>query len=167
MQHIQQHTKPIRVFKSHRQKRTQTNKLAHGVHTEIISFYSRFFLSTSLGKNSDSKMLSNVTTWEAHHFGRRQIGTTGIVAITVFSVLAICLCSGAIYLLAKNKNISDIIEDAADDGSCPSCDPSASYRNDIEDSSGSDAASIIQHANPITGHKSGVLSIHKNLIHTR
>ena len=80
---------------------------------------------------------------EYHHYGRREIGSAGIAAIAIFSILAICLCSGAIYLLAKNKNLSDILEDAADDGiSCYPCDGVNSQqqydRGDINSSSGSE-----------------------------
>ena len=79
---------------------------------------------------SPLSLLNSTLSWDQRHNGPRDIGTAGIVAITVFSVLAICLCAGAIYLLAKNKNISDILEDVADDGTCTPCDG----RNVMDDS---------------------------------
>mmetsp|Transcript_8620 Transcript_8620/g.8751 ORF Transcript_8620/g.8751 Transcript_8620/m.8751 type:complete len:113 (+) Transcript_8620:143-481(+) len=99
-------------------------------------------------------------TYNPKHFVRRAIGSAGIIAIVLFSLLAICLCSGAIYLLAKNKNLSDIIEDATDDGSCPTCD--AYVLGDVQDLS-SDSQSQTTSMST-TSSKIGVVSIHKSLI---
>jgi len=68
--------------------------------------------------------------WAVPYAGgkRRAFGVPGIAAMVCFSILAICLCAGAIYLLAKNKNISDVLEDAVDDGIC-SCVSADSAEN--------------------------------------
>jgi hypothetical protein len=47
----------------------------------------------------------------------RKISNSGIITIVVFSVIAICVCVGAVYLLVRNKNISDVVEEI-DDGEC-------------------------------------------------
>ena len=70
----------------------------------------------------ESTLITNGTYSHLYKRGRRAFGTAGVAAMIIFSVLAICLCAGAIYLLAKNKNISDVIEDAVDDGCCSGLD---------------------------------------------
>jgi hypothetical protein len=50
--------------------------------------------------------------------GHRGLSNEAIITIVVFLCLAFCIFAGAVYLLIKGKNISDILEESLEDEAC-------------------------------------------------
>jgi hypothetical protein len=51
----------------------------------------------------------------------RGLSTEAIITIVIFLCLALCILAGAVYLLIKGKNISDILEESIEDEACGNC----------------------------------------------